>query len=189
MQKLVFFEEDYSRMTAVNFLYGEITEMTLNEVIYNGGKIGGIVRPFIIVDKDRDENEIVEDEVVDFIKDIKTKELDKELTSVVSQGFSSESTGYFFAYGADDQAEFTQTLTLISAGLYFDDFVEWKTLDVGVVNLTLDEFKNVMMEGNAFKRAWTSKYREVVDNIKQMTNDTCKMSSLKAISLGTSLDV
>ncbi|MDT0150061.1 hypothetical protein Q9R38_26320 [Priestia aryabhattai] len=175
-------------MTAVNFLYGDITELTLDEVRYDGGRIGGIVRPFIIVENDREVESIVEDEVVDYIKNIKIKELDKEMNQRVAEGFSSESTGYFFAYGAEQQAEFTQTLTLISAGLYFDDFVEWRTLDVGVVTLSLDEFKTVMIEGNAYKRAWTVKYREVVDNIKQMTNDTCKMSSLKAISLGTSPD-
>ncbi|PFW43806.1 DUF4376 domain-containing protein [Priestia megaterium] len=186
MQKLVFFEEDYSRMTAVNYLYGEISELSLNRVAYNGGSLDGIVRPFIIVEEDRDVETITADEVVSYIKEIRIKELDKECSQLIAKGFSSDSTGYFFAYGASEQAEFTQTLTLMSVGLYFDDIVEWRTLDVGVVDLTIDQFRTVVVEANDFKRAWINKYRKVVTNIQQMTNDACKMSVLKSINLGTS---
>jgi hypothetical protein len=183
MQKLVFFEEDYSKITAVNEMYGDVTYVSLDNVTFNGGKIGGIVRPFVIVNEDRDIETIHEDEVVDFIKETKINELDIEKRELIEQGFTSDSTGYFFGFSREDQDNFMQVLTLINSGLYLDEKVEWNTKDVGLVYLTINEFKTVIMEAQRFKQGWINKYREVCTNIKQMTNDACKMSSLKAISL------
>ena len=183
MKKLVFFEEDYSRMTGMNELYGDVTSISLDNVLFNGGKIGGIVRPFIIVDQDRDVNTIAEDEVVDYIKNIKLKELEDERNTLINRGFESKSTGHYFGFSVEEQSEFMQTLTLISAGLYFNDTVQWTTKDVGLITLSIDEFKTVVMESQKYKQAWIDKCRDLSTNIKQMTNDACKMSVLKAISL------
>lgn len=96
---------------------------------------------------------------VEELKQYKIAQLKELCSNSIYNGFTSSVNGYSFNFNELDQANFTQQLLLIVAsnGTYSIP-IKWKTKDMQVVELSVDEFTTILGEAETHKRTEQNKY-------------------------------
>lgn len=114
---------------------------------------------------------------LELVKERKIRQLDEACNKAIIAGFQSESTGHFFRFNLEDQTNFNQMLSL----LLYDTTMEtvmWKTEDAGVVQLTREQFLQVVLEAKTHKETNIQKYW----NLKAQVQSKMKNSTVDAIN-------
>ncbi|MFD2170303.1 hypothetical protein [Tumebacillus lipolyticus] len=89
---------------------------------------------------------------LDQLKKAKIDQLNEACEAAILQGFTSATTGHFYAFGSNDQSNFTQQMLLLIADPSLTE-VTWKTEDAGVIGHTREQFLAVCREAEQHKRA------------------------------------
>ncbi|ASS76490.1 hypothetical protein CIG75_17010 [Tumebacillus algifaecis] len=96
---------------------------------------------------------------LDQLKAAKIAQLNDFCNQAIIGGFVSTALGEEHQYGFDreDQANLTGRLAGIAAGTAPTEFL-WKTKDAGPLTHTVDQFKQVCLDGDAHKEAQIAKF-------------------------------
>ncbi|MDT3416186.1 hypothetical protein QO009_002054 [Brevibacillus aydinogluensis] len=102
------------------------------------------------------------------VKAAKIDFLNTECTKAIYAGFTSASTGHFFNFDEEAQANFNQQSTLL---LLKPDIaeVQWKTEDAGIITLTREQFINVVFEAGQHKQQQINKYWDLKARVQAAT--------------------
>lgn len=93
------------------------------------------------------------------LKQARINLLKDECSQAIYDGFISESTGYEFGFNPHDQINFTQQMLLIVADTNNEiTTIQWKTKNHGVVELSKEEFLQVIEEAKQHKLNQQYKY-------------------------------
>lgn len=105
------------------------------------------------------------------LKQYKIAQLKELCSNSIYNGFTSSVKGYSFNFNELDQANFTQQLLLIVAsnGTY-NNLIKWKTKDMQVVELTVDEFTIILGEAELHKRTEQNKYWQLESQLLSATS-------------------
>jgi hypothetical protein len=101
-----------------------------------------------------EENKDKTDLLLEDIKQLRINKLKEECSNAIYDGF--DFNGAHFGFNVHDQSNFTQQLLLIVAGNTTP--IQWKTKNVGVINLTVQEFQAVIGEATNHKMTEQAKY-------------------------------
>lgn len=109
------------------------------------------------------------------IKEAKINLLKDECSQAIYDGFISESTGYSFGFNQLDQINFTQQMLLIVSDTNNITTIQWKTKNQGVVELTKEQFIQVVEEAKQHKLNQQQKYWNLEQQVLNATDkDTVK---------------
>lgn len=93
------------------------------------------------------------------LKQARINLLKDECSQAIYDGFVSESTGYCFGFNPRDQSNFTQQMLLIVADTNNTiTTIQWKTKNQGVVELTKEQFFQIVEEAKQHKLNQQHKY-------------------------------
>lgn len=110
-----------------------------------------------------EENKDREDITLEELKQLRINKLKDECSQAIYDGFISKE--YEFGFNVNDQTNFTQQLLLVVSGK--EGNIQWKTKSDGVIELTVDEFKEVALDAETHKRDQQNIYwlkeQEVID--------------------------
>lgn len=119
-----------------------------------------------------EENKDKEDITLEKLKQLRINKLKDECSQAIYNGFISKE--YEFGFNVNDQTNFTQQLLLVVSGKTGN--IQWKTISHGVIELTVDEFKEVALDAETHKRDQQSIYwvkeQEVIE---ATTNEEVKL--------------
>jgi hypothetical protein len=102
------------------------------------------------------------------VKAAKIDFLNTECAKAIYAGFTSASTGHFFIFDEEAQANFNQQSTLL---LLKPDIVEvqWKTENAGVITLTREQFIQVVEEAAQHKQTQIARYWQLKEQVLAAT--------------------
>lgn len=178
MQKIVTFNKDNEVASVIENVisvtpYLEYVEYVSEDGI---GKLEGFENGYIIVDQSIDPSTIPYEEVIEFAKQLKIKELSEECNAKILEGF--EYNGDYFDFDYKDQTNFYQQLALLSVDPTIEE-VSWKTRNNGIKTFTRDEFIAICKAAEAHKKSKMTKYWFLRDQIINTQYDS--ISELKSI--------
>ncbi len=102
------------------------------------------------------------------IKQAKIDQLNEGCEATILRGFTSVTTGHFYAFGSNDQSNFTQQMLLLIADPSLTE-VTWKTEDAGVIEHTREQFLAVCREAEQHKRAQIGWYWRLKEQVESAT--------------------
>ncbi|MFD2168512.1 hypothetical protein [Tumebacillus lipolyticus] len=102
---------------------------------------------------------------IDQVKQAKIDQLNEACESEILRGFTSVTTGHFYAFGVYDQTNFTQQMLLLLAGTTVGD-VTWQTEDAGEVDHSMKQFLAVCAEAEQHKRTKIRRYQQLKAQVK-----------------------
>lgn len=103
---------------------------------------------------------------VEDLKQYKIAQLKELCSNSIYNGFTSSVKGYSFNFNELDQANFTQQLLLIVASNgNYTNTIKWKTKDMQVVDLTVEEFTTILGEAELHKRTEQNKYWQLESKV------------------------
>jgi hypothetical protein len=111
---------------------------------------------------------------LDIVKDARIHLLKYECSSAIYNGFVSSVTNgsgvaYEFGFNEHDQQNFDQQYLLIVSGDNAGATINWKTKNLGVVELTEDDFKQIVQDAKAHKLAQQTKYWDLEAQVLSAT--------------------
>lgn len=94
---------------------------------------------------------------IDFIKKNKLDKLNEACNEQILNGFTSASTGFVFEFETHDQSNFTQQAILLLNDPTINS-IPWKTLNMGIQNLTRSQYFTILKESETHKRNAIGKF-------------------------------
>lgn len=140
------------------------------------GHMEGINSPFIVVEDERDVATVTLEEVIDYHKELKIRELSNECESLIMEGF--EYNGDFFEFNIKDQQNFNQQISLMQ---YTTGDITWKTLNNGIKAFAQSDFIAICFAGEQHKRGNISKYWNKKQEI--LNTEYLSVKELRGITL------
>ncbi|CAM3679050.1 hypothetical protein GCM10009865_47680 [Aeromicrobium ponti] len=176
MEKLVIYNENFEVVDTIMCVSSSICEINKVSVKADEDTVTyeGFRGSYIVVDEAQDE--IYKEEVIDFIKQLKLKELSEECNTYIIKGF--EHNGDHFEFDYKDQTNFNQQLSLFLLNPSITSVI-WKTSNNGVKNFTKDEFIAICMSGENHKRSSIGRYWSLKETI--LTTSYQSIDELKSI--------
>jgi hypothetical protein len=112
-------------------------------------------------------NEITEEYILDYHKQIKLSAVNKKCEEVIVKGFTS-SNGHTYRTNRDDQINMIGQKDAISDNSTITT-VDWKTEDSGYITHSREEWMNVYTEAFTHKKTQLMKYNSLKESIANAT--------------------
>lgn len=103
---------------------------------------------------------------LDELKTLRILKLKEECSNSIYKGFTSGVNT--FGFNETDQVNFTQQLLVVVSGQSSD--IQWKSKNNGVVTLSVNEFKQVIVDAEFHKRVQQQKYWSIEKDILDATD-------------------
>jgi hypothetical protein len=118
---------------------------------------------------------------IEELKEVRKKEISEKCRLAILSNFQSSCLGIAHTYGfdEDDQTNFSGFMTAIANGLYTSSTVEWNTKDSGYLTHTIDEMKQLYMDGFIHKQ--TKLYR--CGQLKTLVDNCSTIEEVNAIQI------
>lgn len=92
------------------------------------------------------------------LKKKRIAKLSEECTAAIHAGFISNKTGFGFGFNARDQDNFTRQYLVVVSGDNAGNMISWKSTSHGVVSLSEEDFRSVVLEAGAHQMSQQKKY-------------------------------
>lgn len=187
MYKLVMFDDDFNIQNAFTGIlsYSYTLDSIKYESVTDGTvQLEGIGYRFIVIDETVPDESITKEQVMNFMKEAKIKELSDECDKHILGGFIYN--GDVFAFELKDQIRFSQQFSLIVYSMVTGeelDLIEWKTENNGVKEYSRDEFLAVCKAGEEHDRTHIQKFRQLESYINNTVFE--EMDELRSINFDT----